>query len=949
MQERSKFVLVLLGFLVGCHSEYRKDCHFARKRPLSTCVSALVDAEKQIARSTQLRDRYQLTEAEAALSQALSLQREALGPNNHHAVDTLIDLSKLHGDQGKLTVSLVLLDQANRSMERMPYIDPDARVKLLKKLARQYQRNGRLYKAKELFTNALSELRKLSTIAYEEIPLVELELARLYFELEQYDQTENYIQQAIADSIPMEDDKNIYLRAEALASLAEHYHQMSNYKRAAQIWTNTDEFLTQKKLTDRIKSYTIYAKSAKTYLLLNEQQKARALVGKVKRMFGRIGLKELNYCARSELSEIASAIAQVSEYMNDTNEALTYYAFTLKNTNDIEKRFGPKSDIAGRDEVQGMARVLYRQEKYEEAKRLFWLSAEMHEDAVLLNGVTKSEHLLEKYIIDMSHQDKQVYTYSGWHGGKDLLKELELALTLLHQGRATDIIADNIGGLQQGLSPENQVALSKLRFARQRYAEQMLRLRSNDGNIQEHDRLLTELSAQISQQEEELARRQVFIGSWSRKNQLRTIVKDVTAQLTPGDVLINFVTYVPTWYAHPDESSKNSAVYKAILLWPDGRIEVVNLGAATLIENDVTQLSAQLSRRDGVYEGPARAVYQRVIAPLEPLLRHARQVYLSLDGQLHLVPFHILRDGGPALGERFRLVYLSSGRDLLRKSATGAPSAEVVVFADPDFGAALPVPFGSKPRGVLAEYERERAQVRTDRHDRIAFTNVARLPGTRQEAEAIRTMFPQARLLTDESATEGEMLQLRAPAILHIATHGFFLGGDDSSQGRSARMPEQFEETEPPIENLMLRSGLLMAGASKTVRPEGSDPLAGDGIATALELAGMNLHGTQLVVLSACESGKGSIRQGQGVYGLRRSFFTSGAETLVTSLWKVDDEVTAELMRAFYARLLRGEGRAAALQNAAFEIRKQHPHPYYWAAFITIGQSGPLSRVSGQR
>jgi CHAT domain-containing protein len=115
------------------------------------------------------------------------------------------------------------------------------------------------------------------------------------------------------------------------------------------------------------------------------------------------------------------------------------------------------------------------------------------------------------------------------------------------------------------------------------------------------------------------------------------------------------------------------------------------------------------------------------------------------------------------------------------------------------------------------------------------------------------------------------------------------------------------------------------------------------GLSTALEVAGMNLWGTQLVVLSACESGRGEVDDiGQGVYGLRRAVMVAGAETLVTSLWQVSDQVTRDLMVAYYKNLLAGQGRSEALRQASLAIRKQHPSPFFWAPFIAIGQVGPL-------
>jgi CHAT domain-containing protein len=113
-------------------------------------------------------------------------------------------------------------------------------------------------------------------------------------------------------------------------------------------------------------------------------------------------------------------------------------------------------------------------------------------------------------------------------------------------------------------------------------------------------------------------------------------------------------------------------------------------------------------------------------------------------------------------------------------------------------------------------------------------------------------------------------------------------------------------------------------------------------LVTALELAGLDLWGTQLVVLSACDTGRGDVKPGQGVYGLHRAFLVAGAETVVMSLWKVNDETTRSLMEAYYSNLLAGQGRATALREAMRTLRLVRPHPHYWAPFIAMGQDTPL-------
>jgi CHAT domain-containing protein len=114
-------------------------------------------------------------------------------------------------------------------------------------------------------------------------------------------------------------------------------------------------------------------------------------------------------------------------------------------------------------------------------------------------------------------------------------------------------------------------------------------------------------------------------------------------------------------------------------------------------------------------------------------------------------------------------------------------------------------------------------------------------------------------------------------------------------------------------------------------------------LVTALELAGLDLWGTELVVLSACDTGRGDVKLGQGVYGMRRAFVVAGAKTVVMGLWKVNDETTRQLMEAYYRNLLAGQGRAAALREAMQVLRKARSHPHYWAPFIALGRDTPLT------
>jgi CHAT domain-containing protein len=228
----------------------------------------------------------------------------------------------------------------------------------------------------------------------------------------------------------------------------------------------------------------------------------------------------------------------------------------------------------------------------------------------------------------------------------------------------------------------------------------------------------------------------------------------------------------------------------------------------------------------------------------------------------------------------------------------------------------------------------------------LADVYFAPLAGSAQEARALKSLFPDAKVLTGQQATKAELEQVSAPSILHIATHGFFLEHEARSPGPSPAKPDANDASAirgaSDLENPLLRSGLALAGAN--LNKDGNE----DGILTALEASNLNLWGTKLVTLSACDTGVGEVKNGEGVYGLRRAFVLAGAETLVMSLWPVSDYVTRELMTDYYSGLKTGLGRGEALRQAQLTMlkRKGRQHPFYWASFI---QAGEWADLDGKR
>jgi CHAT domain-containing protein len=202
------------------------------------------------------------------------------------------------------------------------------------------------------------------------------------------------------------------------------------------------------------------------------------------------------------------------------------------------------------------------------------------------------------------------------------------------------------------------------------------------------------------------------------------------------------------------------------------------------------------------------------------------------------------------------------------------------------------------------------------------------LGGTEQEARQLAPLLGGGAVISGPAATAAVVLAQRAPRILHIATHGFFLADQAPTSNTAPATPSR----EDPLQ----RSGLVFAGAN---RPEANP--SDDGYLTAAEATAMDLEGTELVTLSACETGLGGVRSGEGVYGLQRSLAVAGARSTLLSLWKVDDGLTATFMERFYNRLKAGEGRADALRDTQAEFREHKNSTYndirVWGAFQLSG------------
>ena len=411
------------------------------------------------------------------------------------------------------------------------------------------------------------------------------------------------------------------------------------------------------------------------------------------------------------------------------------------------------------------------------------------------------------------------------------------------------------------------------------------------------------------------------------------------AKSLPADgVLVEFQRFRPYNGRNPRDQRWGAAQYIALVLKPDGSIKAVSLGAASEVDSQVHK--GLIASASGFSDAEAiwAQLSTQILKPLLPHLKDSRQWFLSPDGELNRVPFAALPSPQQAttpLGQAVQLRLLTTGRELLRLQQPSASSGKAVVMANPSYdrvGVALTAP--STVNTSLNKGQRRSAEVSSKKWEPLS--------GSEREGLQVAQLL-NSQLISGPAATTTSLKGLQGPRVLHIATHGFFVADQESQPNDPLRV---LQEENSQLEGLrqedpQLRSGLVLSGANQPTK----DP-NDDGYLTAAEAVTLNLKGTELVVLSACSTGQGEVRTGEGVYGLQRSLTVAGARSTLLSLWKVDDAATTAFMTSFYKRLKAGEARSDALAAVQKEFREgpipAWQHPYYWAAWQLVGDWRPI-------
>jgi CHAT domain-containing protein/tetratricopeptide (TPR) repeat protein len=901
--------------------------------------------------------RQEFAKAESTYLRVLAIQEKALGPNHSEVATTLNDLAVLYNQTGKTDQSIAVNKRVLAIREEALGPDDVGVAKALNNLARVYERKGDYEQAETCLKRAVSIWEKALGPDHPEVAFGLDGLGKIYALKGDYASAEPLFQRALAIRETALGPNHPEVGT-SLNNLAVLYRQKGDYLLAESL-LKRDLEITEKRLGPEHPFLGPTLNNlAGIYVITGDFAKAEPLYKRALYIYEKaLGANHQDVgWTLTLLGQLYAADRKQSD--NQQAEAMF-----LRSLAELEKALGPEHPRIATP-LNGLGQLAARRKDYSKAESLHQralaiqekalgpdhpdvaqslyelsiLAGEQGHTALALSFLTRSLAVRERHLSHNlplgSERQKLEYLrlfendtnhalalHSQLAPNNSQALQLAFSTLLLRKGRALDVMSDNIASLRHRAAPGDVQLFNQLSDVRSQLATLTLR-GPGAGNPNDY-------RVQVSRLEERLDRLEADVSKRSADFRLQSqpvTLESVQSMIPVGTALIEFARY---------RSADSTTRYAAYVLGHEGAPKFVDLGPGSEIENTVNAWRAALrdpTRTD--VRRLARIVDRKVMQAVRPHLGTALRLLISPDGPLNLIPFAALVDEQQKfLAERYSITYLTSGRDLLRLRSTGVNRESVVIVADPEFGApALVVP-------AKSETSRTNGSAQVD-YSQVFF---GPLPGVSYEVRTLKELLPGATLLVKEQATEAAVKKLHSPRILHIATHGFFLE-DTKSQAIALPLNDRMRlgKWTAAVENPLLRSGLALAGANQG--RSGDD----DGVLTALEAGGLDLFGTKLVVLSACDTGVGEVKSGDGVYGLRRSLVLAGSESQMISLWAVSDRSTRDLMIGYYRRITQGQGRGESLRQVQLQLlrSKAHSHPYYWASFI---QSGEWANIEGVR
>lgn len=574
------------------------------------------------------------------------------------------------------------------------------------------------------------------------------------------------------------------------------------------------------------------------------------------------------------------------------------------------------------------------------------------------------------------------------------LEAAEMALKVTFKNKAViyEAIATHYQSALSGEYKNLQEPFEKLRQIRTKLAQNWLfepHFTDTQQDLEKYKATIKELQAEHDKLESQIARQipQVELRKRMHSVKRETIIKAMPA----NSYLLEFFTYHPhNFTAIRQEPQWEQPRYIVFLLSKEesDKLAIIDLGEAGIIDAEIasflksmqeekiaentlikmnysSQCTEEYQKKVIAAQNACRSLYKLLLVPIITKMKKKEEIQsqyiphliIAPDGEISRIPFEALvSPEGKFVVESYQVSYLTTSREILNFTDQSSGNTAAVIVADPDYNLQeidkqyrlSETPKSFQTRNNMALLRRAGNKFKQLEFGRKEGHNIA-------EKLADRGMETKV-FIYSEAVERAIKAAIRRPKILHIASHGFYL--EDSYKPVKEQLGiyevsnEEARSSFSYIENPFLRSGIALAGVNTVMSGKKVPDDAEDGVLFALDVLTTDLTGTELVVLSACETGLGDIRLGEGITGLRKAFVLAGAKALLITLWAIDDQLTLQLMNSFYNYLLNGQNKASSLRRAQLRLiellrtfnNQEYVNPLYWAGFICVGD---IRRMQG--
>jgi tetratricopeptide (TPR) repeat protein len=862
----------------------------------------------------------QYAKAEPLYQEGLRIRQKVLGPEHHNTAESLNNLAVLYQDMGEYAKAEPLLQEVLRICQKVLGSKHSLTATSLNNLGELYYAMGEYTKAEPLLQGALRIQQKVGP----EDPATATSLgnlAVLYWAIGEYAKAEPLFQEAlqICEKVLGKEHPDT---ASTLDNLAELYYEMGEYSKVEPLLQEALRIERNVRGSDHPETARSLNNLAELYQTMGEYAKADPLFQEVLRICRKVLGPEHPDTAHS-LNNLAALYHQMGQYA----KAEPLYEEALKIDRTV---LGPEHPDTAHS-LTYLASLYWAMGEFAKAEPLFRevlrirqkvLGSEHPDTATGLDNLALLEFelgrideatalgrqasaakltILSKIFSFTSEQQRLAYLEEIFYPYClfPFLKgtETDLAVAVLrYKGVVLDSIVEDRLLAEASDGSEDQKLVEQLNLDKKQLGQ--LLLQPPQKLSPETNQRIEALEGEVEKIEGQLAQHVAGLGQ--ARHALAVSLEQVQAAIPNDGALIEYLRY-----AHYSGKGEWEQRYGAIVLLSKGAPLWIPLGKANEIEHLVRRYGILVrgSPQEDELSANLQALYEALWAPIgQALPSQTKRIIISPDGQLNFISFAtLLTKDKEFLAQAYNVQYVASGRDLLRELKPST-TREVVLFANPDFGlASIPMLVKADNRSSDPSSKSIRGSEKRDVED----WSFESLTGTQKERDELIKKFAgwgwTPTDFTAKEATKEALLKIHSPYILHLATHGFFAKEDptqpDPSMGRQGVTKSKF------FKNPMHRSGLALAGAQTTIEAwqrEEVPPVENDGILTAEDVSTLDLQGTWLVTLSACDTGSGQARAGEGVMGLRRGFIQAGAQHLLMTLWPISDEVTVQIMSDFY-------------------------------------------------